>query len=223
VQFIPVAEEIGLITVLGEWALREACAQNRRWQEAGLPPITVAVNLSAYQLRQTSLVTTVAQILKESGLAARYLELELTESAVMESPDETARILVQLRALGLSLAVDDFGTGYSSLSHLGHFAFDTLKIDRSFVIDITSTPDQATIAKTIIAMADSLRLKVVAEGVENEEQAVYLRDKGCNEMQGYLFSKALPADELEILLRNGHTLSLPPRRGEKPETFPGNR
>ncbi|MCW8918152.1 MAG: EAL domain-containing protein [Gammaproteobacteria bacterium] len=222
VQFIPVAEETGLIMELGEWALREACTQNRRWQAAGLPPITVAVNLSVCQLRQPTLVATVTRILGESELEARYLELELTESAVMESPDETVRILGQLKALGLSLAVDDFGTGYSSLSHLGHFAFDTLKIDRSFVIDITSAPDQATIAKTIIAMADSLRLKVVAEGVEGEEQAVYLRDKGCDELQGYLFSRPLPAAELETLLRSGRALTLPPRRGEKPEAFPGN-
>lgn len=211
VRFIPVAEETGLIQALGDWALREACRQNKRWQEAGLPAITVAVNLSAHQLRQPSLPMAVASILKDTGLPPRYLELELTESAVMESPEETAQILQQLKELGLSLAVDDFGTGYSSLSHLGRFPFDTLKIDRSFVSDITSRPDQATIAMTIIAMADSLRLKVVAEGVETETQAVYLRDKGCNEMQGYLFSRPLPSSDLEALLRAGHSLCLPQR------------
>jgi len=210
-QFIPIAEETGLIQMLGEWALREACRQNKHWQEAGLPAITVAVNLSAHQLQQPALAATVEQILKDTRLEPRYLELELTESAVMQSPDETTGILQQLKLLGLSLAVDDFGTGYSSLSHLGRFPFDTLKIDRSFVSDITTAPDQATIAMTIIAMADSLRLKVIAEGVETEAQAVYLRDKGCNELQGYLFSRPLPATELEKLLREGRTLSLPLR------------
>lgn len=214
-RFIPVAEETGLIHVLGEWALREACRQNRRWQEAGLPAVSIAVNLSAQQLRQATLVNTVARILEETGLAPRHLELELTESAVMESPEATAAVLHELKTLGLSLAVDDFGTGYSSLSHLGRFPFDTLKIDRSFVTDITTAPDQATIAMTIIAMAASLRLKVVAEGVETEAQAVYLRDKGCDLLQGYLFSRPLPAAELELLLRDDCTLTLPQRDGER--------
>jgi diguanylate cyclase (GGDEF)-like protein/PAS domain S-box-containing protein len=214
-RFIPVAEDTGLIQTLGDWALREACAQNRRWQEAGLQPITVAVNLSAHQLRQPGLDVVVARILEETGLDPRYLELELTESAVMESPEQTATVLQQLKVLGLSLAVDDFGTGYSSLSHLGRFPFDTLKIDRSFVTDITTTPDQATIAKTIIAMADSLRLKVIAEGVETEAQAVYLRDQGCNELQGYLFSRPLPATALEQMLRERPVLRLPLRDGER--------
>jgi len=210
-RFIPVAEETGLIQSLGEWALREACRQNRRWQEAGLPPIKIAVNLSAHQLRQPSLVTSVARVLEETTLEPRYLELELTESAVMESPEATADVLQQLKALGLSLAVDDFGTGYSSLSHLGRFPFDTLKIDRSFVTHITTAPDQATIAMTIIAMAESLRLTVVAEGVETEAQAVYLRDKGCDQLQGYLFSRPLPAAELAQLLQEGRALHLPQR------------
>jgi diguanylate cyclase (GGDEF)-like protein/PAS domain S-box-containing protein len=214
-RFIPIAEDTGLIQTLGDWALREACAQNRRWQEAGLQPITVAVNLSAHQLRQPGLDVVVARILEETGLDPRYLELELTESAVMESPDQTAAVLHQLKALGLGLAVDDFGTGYSSLSHLGRFPFDTLKIDRSFVTDITTAPDQATIAKTIIAMADSLRLKVIAEGVETEAQAVYLRDQGCNELQGYLFSRPLPATALEQMLRERRALRLPLRDGER--------
>jgi diguanylate cyclase (GGDEF)-like protein/PAS domain S-box-containing protein len=210
-QFIPVAEDTGLIQPLGEWALREACRQARRWQEAGLTPVTVAVNLSAPQLRQPSLVAAVSRVLEETRLEPRYLELELTESAVMESPETTAEVLRQLKALGLSLAIDDFGTGYSSLSHLGRFPFDTLKIDRSFVADITTAPDQATIAMTIIAMAESLRLTVVAEGVETEAQAVYLRDKGCDLLQGYLFSRPLPAGELAQLLREGRSLHLPPR------------
>jgi len=208
-RFIPVAEETGLIQALGEWALREACAQNKRWQDAGLPPLTVAVNLSAQQLRQPGLEGAVARILEETGLDPRYLELELTESAVMESPDATAETLHRLKALGLSIAVDDFGTGYSSLSHLGRFPFDTLKIDRSFVSDITTAPDHATIAMTIIAMAASLRLTVVAEGVETTAQAAYLRARGCDQLQGYLFSRPLPAAELEHLLREGRCLTLP--------------
>lgn len=210
-RFIPVAEETGLIQALGDWALREACTQNKRWQDAGLPPLSVAVNLSAQQLRQPSLESTVARILEETGLDPRYLELELTESAVMDSPDATAETLHRLKALGLSIAVDDFGTGYSSLSHLGRFPFDTLKIDRSFVSDITTAPDHATIAMTIIAMAASLRLTVVAEGVETETQAAYLRARGCDQLQGYLFSRPLPAAELERLLREGRRLNLPQR------------
>ncbi len=214
-RFIPVAEDTGLIQILGDWALREACSQNRRWQDAGLPPISVAVNLSAHQLRQPSLIAMVENTLRTTGLDPRYLELELTESAVMESPEQTAAVLRQLKDLGLGLAVDDFGTGYSSLSHLGRFPFDTLKIDRSFVTDITTAPDQATIAKTIIAMADSLRLKVVAEGVETEAQAVYLRDQGCDELQGYLFSRPLPATAMEQMLREPSPLRLPLREGER--------
>lgn len=214
-RFIPVAEETGLIQTLGEWALREACRQNRHWQELGLPAISVAVNLSAYQLRQPSLALAVARVLEETGLEPRWLELELTETAVMDSPRATAETLQRLKALGVTLAVDDFGTGYSSLSHLSSFPFDTLKIDRSFVADIIHAPDQATIAMTIIAMASSLRLRVIAEGVETEAQAVYLRDKGCDELQGYLFSRPLPAPELELQLRRSRRLVLSARDDER--------
>ena len=210
-RFIPVAEETGLIMQLGEWALREACRQNSAWQQAGLPPISVAVNLSAIQLRQQRLDRLVASILKEYQLDPKYLELELTESAVMDGPEETALLLNRLKGLGLQLAVDDFGTGYSSLSHLRRFPFDMLKIDRSFVSNITSSPDEATIARTIIAMAHNLHLTVVAEGVETQAQANYLRNHGCDVLQGFLFSKPLPAEQMEQLLREGRTLELKER------------
>lgn len=200
-EFIAVSEEIGLIIPLGAWVLREACRQNRAWQQAGLPQMRVAVNLSAYQFRQKDLPEFIAGVLAEAGLAAASLELEVTESVVMHNPQEAARILERLHAQGIHISVDDFGTGYSSLSYLKQFRLDTLKIDRSFVRHISSDADDAAIVRSVIALAHSLRLKVIAEGVETNEQLAYLRELGCDEYQGYLRSKPVPAAQFEHMLR----------------------
>lgn len=201
-DFIGVSEEIGLIIPLGAWVLREACRQNRAWQDAGLPPMRVAVNLSAYQFRQKDLPEFVGAVLEECGLPAHWLELEVTESVVMHNPVEAKRILQALHEMGIHISVDDFGTGYSSLSYLKQFRLDTLKIDRSFVSDISSNPDDAAIVRSVIALAHSLRLKVIAEGVETDEQLAFLRELGCDEYQGYLRSKPLPAAQFETFMRS---------------------
>lgn len=201
-RFIPVAEESGLIQQLGAWALREACEQNRAWQQAGLPEIVIAVNVSPQQLRQPRLAESVADIIRGSRLDARWVELELTESALMERPDEANRILGELKSLGLSLSVDDFGTGYSSLAYLNVFPLDQLKIDRSFVKAVTTDPKSAAISTSVIALAHRMGLTVVAEGVEHPEQLAFLAEHGCDCMQGYLFSRPLPAEQFAELLRD---------------------
>ena len=211
-EFIAVSEEIGLIVPLGAWVLREACRQNRAWQLAGLPHMRVAVNLSAYQFRQTDLPEFIAGILAEEGLQASSLELEVTESVVMHNPVEASRILEKLHAQGIHISVDDFGTGYSSLSYLKQFRLDTLKIDRSFVRDISSDADDAAIVRSVIALAHSLRLKVIAEGVETAEQLAYLRELGCDEYQGYLRSRPLPAAQFEQMVRLSMEASAPALR-----------
>jgi diguanylate cyclase (GGDEF)-like protein len=192
-EFIPLAEENGLIVPLGEWVLRSACAQNRAWQDDGLTPIRVVVNLSSRQLTR-SLTETIGGILEATGLESRYLGLELTESVLVHQQKEITDILHALRAMGLHLSVDDFGTGYSSFGYLKHFPLDTLKIDRCFIRDITSDPDDAAITTALIAMGHALGLKVVAEGVETDPHQALLRKQGCDEMQGYLFSRPIPAD-----------------------------
>ena len=204
--FIPLAEETGLIVPLGAWVLRTVCAQNRAWQDAGLPALTVAVNLSPRQFRQQDIAALIEDALTGAGLDPRFLELEITESMVMRDANRVAALLGDLKRLGVALSMDDFGTGYSSLSYLKRFPFDKLKIDKSFVCDITRDPDNAAIAKAIIAMAHSLHLKVIAEGVETQGQLEYLRSHGCDEMQGYYFSRPVPAREFEILLREHRQL-----------------
>ncbi|GEM_PF-1239169 len=205
-DFIPLAEETGLIVPIGEWVIETACAQIRAWQDAGLPPIGVAVNLSARQFREPNLPEVIAQALRLNDLPPRFLELELTESMLMHDPEQAAATLHRLKALGLRLALDDFGTGYSSLGYLKRFPIDSLKIDRSFVRDITSDPDDAAIARSVISLAHSMGLGVVAEGVETEGQLHYLRRHSCDELQGYYFSRPLPADDLARLLQEGKTL-----------------
>ena len=200
-KFIPVAEISGLIVPIGEWVLREACRQNRSWQDAGLPRISVAVNISSVQFRGGQLEESVRSVLADSGLPPEFLELELTEGIVMGNADETVEILRRLSAMGVKLAIDDFGTGYSSLSYLKRFPIDKLKIDQSFVRDIVSDPDDWAIATAVISLGHSLRLAVIAEGVEQAEQLEMLRMQGCDEFQGYYFSAPLPADEFAELLR----------------------
>ena len=190
-RFIPVAEEMGLIVEIGEWVMQNACREMKHWIDAGLPPLRVAVNVSARQLRRRDFCESVAGALAESGLAPELLELEITESSVMEDPEEAIDILQRLRRMGVTLAVDDFGTGYSSLAYLKRFPIDHLKIDRSFVADIEHDLNDRAIAFGTIALAHSLGLNVIAEGVETAEQLELLRQNGCDEVQGYLFSKPL--------------------------------
>jgi diguanylate cyclase (GGDEF)-like protein/PAS domain S-box-containing protein len=193
-QFIPVAEETGLIGEIGEWVLLEVCRQGQRWLKAGLPPLRLAVNLSPYQFRHGDIVARVSAILNETGFPAERLELELMESALMARESEAVHILGQLRTLGVRLAIDDFGTGYSSLAYLKRFPLDSLKIDKSFIDDIPELEDDKEIAAAIIGMAHTLRLKVLAEGVETEEQLNFLKEHGCDFYQGYYRSPAIPAE-----------------------------
>jgi diguanylate cyclase len=207
-EFIGVAEDSGLIIALGEWTLRAACLQNKSWQDAGLDPLRVGVNLSARQFQQPNLVETVAQILKGTGLDPRFLELELTEGSIMKDPDEAIGKLHELKAMGVKISIDDFGTGYSSLSYLKRFPIDTLKIDQSFVSEINTDSDDAAIVAAIIDLAHALKLNVIAEGVETQEQLDYLRMLKCDEVQGFLFSKPLSVAEYTELLMEKLSLRL---------------
>jgi diguanylate cyclase (GGDEF)-like protein/PAS domain S-box-containing protein len=221
VEFIPLAEEIGLIQPIGEWVLRTACVQTRAWHQAGFPGLRIGVNLSARQFQQPNLVQLIRQALTDSGLEPQHLDLELTESMLMHDMERTVSTLTELDTLGVALSVDDFGTGYSSLSYLKRFPIDVLKIDRSFVRDITSDPDDAAIATAIIAMAHSLEMKVIAEGVETREQQEFLRQHDCDGMQGYLFSKPLPAEDFTRLLQKNQRLwRVPGSGGTKRGHFP---
>jgi len=202
-KFIYLAEENNLIIPLGEWVLRTACRQNKAWQDEGLPAVRVAVNLSAKQFGQYHLDQVIASTLLEVGLEPRYLELEITESTIMKDAEQNTIILQKFKDMGISLAIDDFGTGYSSLSYLKHFPISRLKIDRSFVKDITTNPDDAAIAEIIIDIARSLKMNVIAEGVETRAQMQFLSFNNCVEMQGYLFSRPVPADVFASQLRNG--------------------
>ncbi|RNC73153.1 MAG: EAL domain-containing protein [Desulfuromonadales bacterium] len=195
-RFIPVAEETGLIRRIGEWVLRSACLQCRQWQEAGLPPVQVAVNVSGHQFNQPGFIEMIDQVLEETGIDPTHLELELTESTLMEGERDTIMTLIDLKVRGLHLAIDDFGTGYSSLSYLKHFPIDRVKIDRSFVRDIVSDLDNRAIVEAIIAMAHTLGLRVLAEGVEREEELELLRERNCDEVQGFFFDRPMPARDV---------------------------
>lgn len=207
-KFIPIAEETGLIVPIGEWVLRTACAQSLAWQAQGFPALKIAVNLSARQFKQQNLVETVTQVLDATGLDPNYLELELTESLMVDNIQQSINIMQQLHNMGIVLSVDDFGTGYSSLNYLKRFPIHTLKIDQSFVRDLVVDSDDAAIVDAIISLAHSLNLSVIAEGVESQEQLDYLQTKGCDEVQGYYFSRPLPANIFTQLLQEGKTLSL---------------
>jgi EAL domain-containing protein (putative c-di-GMP-specific phosphodiesterase class I) len=200
VKFIPVAEDTGLIEQIGAWVLHTACAQNKAFQDAGLPAITVAVNLSPRQFRQKNLVESVRAILDATGLDPRHLELEITEGMVMHNAEEVITTLSKLEGMRLQLSVDDFGTGYSNLSYLKRFPVHRLKIDKSFVRDIGTDPDGTAIAQSVIALGHSLNLRVIAEGVETEAQLAFLKRAHCDEAQGYYFYKPLPHPQLLAVL-----------------------
>ena len=200
-KFIRIAENSGLIVPIGEWVLRTACSQARKWQDEGLPAVSIAINVSAVQFRQQGFCELIRRVLRETGLAPQYLELELTESLLLGNADVTLSVLQELKAMGLTLAIDDFGTGYSSFSYLKRFPVSKLKIDRSFVRDVAVNPDDAAITTAIISMAKSLNLKVIAEGVEDEAQMSFLRAHQCDEIQGYYFSVPLAVDKVAEKLR----------------------
>ncbi|MFA5242736.1 MAG: EAL domain-containing protein [Sulfuricella sp.] len=205
-DFIPLAEETGLIVPIGEWVIETACRQLKAWQDEGLPDMVLSVNVSARQFQQENLSRVVEQALRQNEVEARCLDLEVTESAAMRNPDQTIAILRQLKEIGVKVSLDDFGTGYSSLNYLKRFPIDTLKIDRSFVHDITTDPDVAAIALSVISLAHSLKLGVIAEGVETEAQLSLLRRHRCDRMQGFFFSRPVPAGEFAAMQRAGRML-----------------
>ena len=207
-KFIPVLENIGMMVRVGEWVLETACRQGRAWQRDGFPPLRVAVNISARQFGKQDIIGTVARVLRETGFDPHLLGLEITESLLMEDIQANSRLLEELKTSveGLEVSIDDFGTGYSSLYYLKTLPIDVLKIDQSFIRDITTDPDDATITTAIINLAHNIGLKVIAEGVETEEQLAYLREKFCDEAQGYYFGRPLPADEFTRLLEREASL-----------------
>ena len=204
--FIPIAEETGLIVPIGDWVLETACRQLRAFHESGHAGLRIAVNLSPKQFRRRDMAQTIADTLARTGLAAQHLELEITESSVMENPETAVLTLHALKEMGVHLSIDDFGTGYSSLSQLKRFPIHALKVDQSFIRDIPADEENAAIASAIIAMGQRLRLTLVAEGVETSEQLAFIRERGCRYAQGYLFSRPIPADEIAALLKRGPPL-----------------
>ncbi len=216
-KFIPIAEESGLIVPIGDWALREACRQNKAWQDAGLPPIAVSVNVSARQFRENHIVAAVAEALAESGLDPKFLELELTESLIMQDVDRAIETMKELRGLGVRLSIDDFGTGYSSLSALKRFPVERLKIDRTFFRDLPDDEDDRAVASAVISLGQKLNLRVIAEGVETEEQVAFLRENHCDELQGFHFSRPVVADAIPALLVRRAIASAPrPAKKRRP-------
>lgn len=199
-EFVPQAEDSGLIIALGDWVMRKACSQNMEWQDKGLAPMRLSVNFSARQFQQPSFIASVAEILKETNLDPRWLELELTESSIMKEPEQAIEKLHELKLMGIKVAIDDFGTGYSSLNYLKRFPIDTLKIDKTFVSDVCKDPHDTAIVRAIIDLGHALDLMVIAEGVETQEQLQYLSSLGCDVVQGFLFSKSLSAAAFEELL-----------------------
>ncbi|HEY8609635.1 MAG TPA: EAL domain-containing protein [Noviherbaspirillum sp.] len=209
-EFVPVLEECGLMPAVGAWVLRSACAQARAWDCQGMPPMRIGVNVSALQFRLDCLVSTVVEALEASGLAPGRLELELTEGLILENAEQTIDAMHRLKALGVTLSLDDFGTGYSSLGYLGRYPVDRIKIDRSFIADMSAHAGSAALVRSILAMAGNLGLRAIAEGVETIEQCNYLRKLRCDEMQGFLFSRAVPPEEIVRLLASGRGLDPPP-------------
>jgi EAL domain-containing protein (putative c-di-GMP-specific phosphodiesterase class I) len=205
-KFIPLADETGLIGEIGHWVLQEACAQTRRWHDEGLSGLKVSVNVSAVQFRQCDLVQIVGQALARTGLPPWCLDLEITETVLMQDADATIATLLGLKAMGVCISVDDFGTGYSSLAYLKRFPIDTLKIDKSFMRDVTCDEHNAAIVRTVIALAKNLDLESIAEGVETEQQVAFLRAEGCDRLQGYYFSKPLPAPALAAFVHTAERL-----------------
>ncbi len=199
-QFIPVLEETGLIIPVGEWILHTACSQNRAWQEAGYEPIVISVNVSNRQFNQKNMIEVVTQALRNVNLHPEYLELEITESMIMQDPEEAIAILHEFKNMGIQISIDDFGIGYSSLNYLRSMPLNALKIDRSFVMNLATSRSDAAIIESTIALAHSLNLKVIAEGVETEQQLAFLRSRGCDEAQGFLLSRPLPVEEISKFL-----------------------
>ena len=214
IEFIPLAEETGLILPLGEWVLRTACAQSKAWQDEGFAPLQVSVNLSPRQFKQPKLLEVITGIIRDTGIDANYLELEVTESSIMQNTDMAIETLTELKKTGVKISIDDFGTGYSSLGYLKRLPLDVLKIDRSFVQDVTGNAEDAAIVMTIISLAHNLNLKVIAEGVELEEQLKFLQLLRCDEWQGYLYSKPVSSEKFrELLMKNNELKTV--RSGEE--------
>jgi EAL domain-containing protein (putative c-di-GMP-specific phosphodiesterase class I) len=211
-RFIPIAEETGLILPIGKWVLKTACAQNVAWQKAGMPSITVAVNLTARQFFDERLLDDVAAVLAATGMAPHLLEFEIAESLMIQNIDTTLRILTALRSLGVRVAIDDFGTGYTTLSTLQRFPLDSIKIDRSFIQGLVGNPGNSKLADAVIAMGKTLSLTIVAQGIETRAEAEFLRTSACDEIQGFYFNRPLPAEEFQRLLREPDVITYEGRR-----------